>query len=102
MSRKRKRIILVVMNNVTVRTISGIAFIIVMVVCLMFNKFLFAGMMIFIMSVMLVEFYEITMGHSYTFSKVLAILAGIFQPGLLLNYCRSCITASPCRTLWTI
>ena len=71
------------MNNVTVRTISGIAFIIVMVTCLIFNKFLFAGMMIFIMSVMLVEFYEITMGHSYTFSKVLAILAGIFLFGIL-------------------
>ena len=71
------------MNNVTVRTISGIAFIIVMVACLIFNKFLFAGMMIFIMSVMLVEFYEITMGHSYTFSKVLAILAGIFLFGIL-------------------
>ena len=71
------------MNNVTVRTISGVAFIIVMVACLMFNKFLFAGMMIFIMSVMLVEFYEITMGHSYTFSKVLAILAGVFLFGIL-------------------
>ena len=55
----------------------------IMVACLMFNKFLFAGMMIFIMSVMLVEFYEITMGHSYTFSKVLAILAGIFLFGIL-------------------
>ena len=71
------------MNNVTVRTISGVAFILIMVACLMFNKFLFAGMMVFIMSVMLVEFYEITMGHSYTFSKVLAILAGIFLFGIL-------------------
>ena len=71
------------MNNVTVRTISGIAFIIVMVACLMFNKFLFAGMMVFIMSVMLIEFYEITMGHSYTFSKVLAIIAGIFLFGVM-------------------
>ena len=42
------------MNNVTVRTISGIAFIIVMVTCLMFNQFLFAGLMIFIMAVMLI------------------------------------------------
>ena len=71
------------MNNVTVRSISGVAFILVMLACLLFNKFLFAGMMIFIMSVMLVEFYEITMGHSYTFSKVLAILAAIFLFGIL-------------------
>ena len=56
------------MNNVTVRTISGAAFIVVMVACLMFNKFLFAGLMVVIMSIMLLEFYNITMGHSYTFS----------------------------------
>ena len=66
------------MNNVTVRAISGVVFILVMLACLMFNKFLFAGLMIFIMSVMLLEFYKITMGNSYTFSKVLAIIAAIF------------------------
>ena len=71
------------MNNVAVRTISGIAFIIVMVACLLFNKYLFAGLMVFIMSVMLLEFYHITMGNSYTFSKVLAIMAGIFLFGIM-------------------
>lgn len=65
------------MNNVVVRGISGLVFIIVMVTCLLWNKFLFAGMIIFIMSVMLMEFYNITMGNSYTFSKILAILAAI-------------------------
>lgn len=71
------------MNNVTVRTVSGAAFIVVMVACLMFNKFLFAGLMVVIMSIMLLEFYNITMGHSYTFSKVLAIMAGIFLFGIM-------------------
>ena len=71
------------MNNVTVRTISGVAFILVMLACLLFNKFLFAGLMIFIMSVMLLEFYKITMGNSYTFSKVLAIIAAIFLFGIM-------------------
>ena len=66
------------MNNVTVRTISGVVFIIVMLACLMFNKVLFAGLMVVIMAIMLLEFYHITMGRSYTFSKILAILAGIF------------------------
>lgn len=66
------------MSNVVVRAISGTVFIIVMIACLMFNKFLFAGLVIFILSVMLAEFYRITMGHSYTFSKVLAIIAGVF------------------------
>ncbi len=71
------------MNNVTVRSISGAVFIVVMVACLLFNKFLFAGLMVFIMSVMLLEFYHITMGNSYTFSKILAIMAAIFLFGIL-------------------
>ena len=33
--------------------------------------------MVTIMSIMLLEFYEITMGSSYTFSKVLAIFSGL-------------------------
>ena len=71
------------MNNVAVRSISGVAFILVMLACLLFNKFLFAGLMVVIMSIMLLEFYNITMGHSYTFSKVLAIMAGIFLFGIM-------------------
>lgn len=71
------------MNNVIVRSISGVVFILAMLACLMFNKFLFAGMIIFVMSVMLLEFYHITMNGSYTFSKILAILAAIFLFGIL-------------------
>lgn len=71
------------MNNVTVRSISGVAFIIVMVTCLVFNKYLFAGLMVTIMSIMLLEFYHITMGRSYTFSKILAILAGVILFGAM-------------------
>ena len=65
------------MHNVIVRSISGVVFIILMIACLLFNKFLFAGLVMFIMAGMLSEFYNITMGKTYTFSKVLAILAGI-------------------------
>lgn len=71
------------MNNVTVRSISGAAFIVVMVTCLVFSKYLFAALMVTIMSIMLLEFYKITMGSSYTFSKVLAILAGVILFGVL-------------------
>lgn len=71
------------MNNVIVRTISGTVFVLVMLACLMFNKFLFAGMVVLIMVLMLVEFYHITMGRSYRYSKFLAILAGIFLFGIL-------------------
>ena len=75
------------MNNVTVRTISGIGFVLVMLACLMFNKFLFAGMVVFITSVMLLEFYHITMGKSYGFSKFLAVLAAIFIFGVMFATC---------------
>lgn len=70
------------MSNVVVRAISGTAFILVMLACLLFNKFLFAGMAITIQCLMLSEFYKITMGKCYTFSKVLAILAGVFLFGV--------------------
>ena len=56
------------MHNVIVRSISGVVFIILMIACLLFNKFLFAGLVMFIMAGMLSEFYNITMGKTYTFS----------------------------------
>ncbi len=73
------------MNNVVVRSISGVVFILAMLACLMFNKFLFAGLIIFVMSVMLLEFYHITMGDSYKFSKILAIIAAIILFGILFS-----------------
>lgn len=66
------------MSNTLLRTISGTVFVIVMVVCLAFNKFLFAAMILTIMTIMLIEYYNVSMGDSYTFSKVLAIISGIF------------------------
>lgn len=74
------------MSNVTVRAVSGTVFVLLMLSCLLFDKFLFAGLVIVIMSLMLVEFYHITMGASYRFSKFLAILAAIFLFGLLFAY----------------
>lgn len=71
------------MNNTTVRAISGTVFVILMVLCLSFNKFLFAAMIITIMVFMLLEYYKISMGNSYTFSKVLAILSAVFLFALL-------------------
>lgn len=65
------------MKNVVVRSISGVGFILVMLACLLFNKFLFAGLIIFMMVTMMGEFYRMTMGERYKFSRVLAIIAGI-------------------------
>ena len=65
------------MTNVTLRTISGVGFIAVMLACLLLNKFLFAALIIFIMIGMMAEFYKFTMGDSYEFSRILAIVAGV-------------------------
>ena len=43
---------------------------------LLLDKFLFAALIMFIMGVMMHEFYTITMGTRYRFSRILAILSG--------------------------
>ena len=65
------------MKNVTVRTISGIGFVVVMLACLLSSQWLFGALVIFMMVGMMSEFYTITMGDRYKFSRSLAILAGV-------------------------
>jgi len=64
------------MNNTVKRSISGIGFIGMMLLGLLVNKFLFAILIMFIMGAMLAEFYRMTMGQQYRFSRVLSIFAG--------------------------
>ncbi|MGM9738692.1 MAG: phosphatidate cytidylyltransferase [Candidatus Cryptobacteroides sp.] len=64
------------MNNTVKRTISGVAFVCIMLAGLTVSKFLFAALIMFIMGVMMHEFYTITMKYRYKFSRILAILSG--------------------------
>lgn len=64
------------MNNTLKRTISGAAFVGIMLAGLLLDKFLFAALIMFIMGVMMHEFYTITMGSRYRFSRILAIMSG--------------------------
>ena len=64
------------MNNTIKRSISGVAFVAIMLAGLIVNKFLFAALIMFIMGVMMHEFYTITMKERYKFSRILAIVAG--------------------------
>ena len=64
------------MNNTIKRTISGVAFVGIMLAGLLLDRFLFAALMMFIMGIMMHEFYTITMGARYRFSRILAILSG--------------------------
>lgn len=75
------------MNNTVVRTISGIVFIGIILGGLLVNKFLFALLIIAMMAGMMNEFYVMTMGDRYRFSRLLAILSGITLFILIFGSC---------------
>ena len=76
------------MNNTVVRTLSGLVYGALIFLCLLVNGYLFAALIIFMMCVMMAEFYKMTMGESYKFSRGLAIGAGVIL-FLLMYFCRA-------------
>ncbi|MBR6415841.1 MAG: phosphatidate cytidylyltransferase [Bacteroidales bacterium] len=64
------------MNNTVKRSISGVGFIAAMLLGLLVNKYLFAVLFLFIMIVMMIEFYRMTMGDKYKWPRATAIFAG--------------------------
>ena len=64
-------------KNTIVRTLSGIAFLGLMLCGLLINKWAFAALMCFVLVCMLVEFYRMTMGSDYRVSQGLAVFAGL-------------------------
>lgn len=75
------------MNNTVLRAISGVGFVALMVASLLCSKYLFAVMVIFIMVTMMHEFYTMTMGERYRFSRLLAILSGAVLFALIFCVC---------------
>ena len=73
-------------KNLITRTLSGAGFVAVMLAGLLIDKFLFAALMIFIMVVMMHEFFKMTMGEEYKFSRALAIFAGVTLFSLTFLY----------------
>lgn len=63
-------------KNLITRTLSGAGFVAVMLTGLLLDKYIFAVVMLFIMIVMMHEFFKMTMGDEYRFSRALAIFAG--------------------------
>lgn len=76
------------MNNTVVRTLSGAVYGALIFCCLLINGYLFAALIVFSMCAMMVEFYRMTMGESYKFSRALAIGAGVIL-FLLLYFCKA-------------
>lgn len=72
-------------NNFAKRTISGICFIGIMLAGLLVNKYLFAALLIFMISVMLHEFYRMNMGSKLPVQRVLAIFTAIC--GFVIVFC---------------
>ena len=64
------------MNNTVKRSISGVGFIAAMLLGLLVNKYLFAVLFLFIMIVMMIEFYRMTMGDKSKWPRATAIFAG--------------------------
>lgn len=64
------------MNNSIVRTLSGTVLIVLVASCLLINQYLFAAFALFMLCTMLAEFFKMTMGDKYRFSRLLGIIAG--------------------------
>ena len=66
------------MNNTVKRSLSGVCFLAIVLAGLLFNKFLYAALFVFMLVGMMVEFFNMTMGKSYPVSQVVAIVTGVF------------------------
>ncbi len=74
------------MNETIKRSISGVICVLAVVAGLIINKFLYAGLLVFMMVTMMGEFYRMTLGKRYQFSRMLAILAGLVIFALLFSW----------------
>ena len=74
------------MKNLIKRTISGIGFAAVMLAAFLTNKYVFGGIMLFALIVMMYEFLRMTCGEDYKVSQILSILSGVILFSLVYAY----------------
>ena len=75
------------MNSTVTRSISGIVFIAAMLLGLLVSPWLYAVLLATMTSVMLWEFYRITMGDRFLHTRLLAIVAGVILFLLMFFVC---------------
>ena len=75
------------MNSTVKRTISGLVFTALMLCGLLIDKYLYAVLCIFIMVVMMAEFYRMTFGRKFRWSRRLSIFGGVFFFMLVFGTC---------------
>ncbi len=88
------------MNNLIVRSLSGIVFIIIMVGGILAGPLPYAIIMAFIIAAMMHEYMTITLGKKFIIHKALAITAGITFFGTLLRI--QLYDISPMHLLFTL
>ncbi len=75
------------MNSTVTRSISGVFFIAAMLLGLLVSPWLYAVLLVTMTSVMLWEFYRITMGDRFLHTRLLAIVAGVILFLLMFFVC---------------
>lgn len=65
------------MKNFWIRSLSGICFLGIVFGALLINKWFFAGFELFILVVMMREFYKMTLGKHFPYSRFFAMLTGV-------------------------
>ena len=69
-----------ILNNLAVRTLSGIGFVLIVLAGLLVDKFLFAALVLFVMVISMHEFYKMTIGEGYRTQRILAIVTARGHP----------------------
>lgn len=75
------------MSDITLRTLSGVGFVAIMLCGLLISPYIFAVLVIFIMTTMMMEFYRMAMGSRHPVSRWIAISTGIAEFCLLFSVC---------------
>jgi len=63
-------------KNLTIRTLTGLAYLAVMVGCLLFSKYAFLALMLVVLTLMMNEFHKMNMGEAYPGAQLLATITG--------------------------
>ncbi len=72
--------------NLIIRTVTGVTFILIMISALLWNKYSYALMMLFVLVVMMLEFLKMTMGTKYRISQLLTVSSGVILFLLIYFY----------------
>ena len=75
------------MNTLVKRTLSGLVFLAIMVGGLLFNQYSFAVLMLLILIVSMIEFYQMTMQDRFGISRSWAIISSVFLFCLAFGVC---------------